>query len=403
MSTPLSQSELLQYAIANDMIDLDTIQKQVEMNERRKYLKEHPFSIWEDKKGTWHTYLPDEEKGRVPRKRNTRKEIENVIVDYWKEQEQNPTVKEVFHDWLNDKVEFNEISKATYDRYVVDFNKYFTKLEKRKIRTIEEDELEYFVKSSIAEYNMTSKCFSNFRTLIYGIFKRAKKKKFVSFSITEVMKDMEISNKSFKKVVKRAEDQVYSSSEKSSMETYLEENPDITNLGLLLMFKTGLRVGELSTIKTGEIENYTIPINRTETRYKDENGKVHYEVKEFPKSEAGLRLAIVPTQYKWIIDKILELNPNGEYLFMKKGKRIKTYSFRKRLRYICEEKININPKSPHKVRKTYGTILMDGNVRESTLLETMGHADILVTKNHYYFDRTGIEDKRKELEKVAEL
>lgn len=385
------------------MLDLDTIQKQIEMNKRKKYLEAHPFAIWKGNDNKWHTYLPDEDKGRIPRKRNTKKEIEDVIVEYWIEQERNPTIGEVFYDWLNDKLEFQEIGKSTYDRYITDFEKYFVSIKKRRIRTIEEEELERFVKGCIAEYNMTSKCFSNFRTLIYGVFKRAKKRKLVNFSITEVMKDMEVSRKSFKKVIKKAEEQVYDSQEKPLMETYLIENEDIINLGLLLMFKTGLRIGELSTIKTDEIKDYIIPVNRTETRYKDENGNARYEVKEFPKSEAGLRFAIIPSQYKWIIDRILELNSGSEYLFSKDGKRIKTYSFRRRLRYICEEKIHIVPKSPHKIRKTYGTILLDGKVKESTLLETMGHADISVTKNHYYFDRTGIEEKRTELDKIKEL
>ena len=60
-------------------------------------------------------------------------------------------------------------------------------------------------------------------------------------------------------------------------------------------------------------------------------------------------------------------------------------------------------KSPHNIRKTYGTILLDGHVRESTILETMGHTDISMTKGHYYFDRTNIEEKRAELGSVEGL
>lgn len=60
-------------------------------------------------------------------------------------------------------------------------------------------------------------------------------------------------------------------------------------------------------------------------------------------------------------------------------------------------------KPPHKIRKTYGTILLDGQVRVSTILEAMGHANIGCAKGHYYFDRRGMEDKRKELSKVSEL
>lgn len=399
----MTDNEILKYAIENGIIDCDTIQKNIEMNKRKKYLEEHPYKIWKGKDGKHYTYLPNVEKGRVLKKRNTRKEIENIIVDYYTQLEENPTVEAVYREWVDDKLRYEEIGRATYDRYDADFEKYFGNIRNRKMRNIEEHELEDFVKSAICDYEMTSKCFSNFRTLIYGIFKRAKRKRLISYSITETIKDMEISQKSFRKVIKNPTDQIYTSKEKSLMETYLEEHMDIINLGLLLMFKTGLRVGELSTIKRCEVENYTVPINRTETRYKDEEGNTRYEVKDFPKTEAGMRRAIIPVKYEWIIDKILELNPDDEYLFSKNGNRIKTYSFRRRIRYICESKICINPKSPHKVRKTYATILIDGKVKESTLLEAMGHTDIEVAQNHYYYDRTGVEDKRVELGNIAEL
>lgn len=116
-----------------------------------------------------------------------------------------------------------------------------------------------------------------------------------------------------------------------------------------------------------------------------------------------MRFAILPEKYKWILDKILDENPKGYYLFEKNGHRVKTYSFRRRLRYICESKIHIQSKFPHKVRKTYGTLLLDGKVRESTVLDTMGHTDISCTRGHHYYDRSDIEDKRKELGLVQGL
>ena len=45
--------------------------------------------------------------------------------------------------------------------------------------------------STLHDKNMTAKGFSNFRILIFGIFKYAKKMKYVSFSITEVVNDIE--------------------------------------------------------------------------------------------------------------------------------------------------------------------------------------------------------------------
>lgn len=399
----LTDKEMLNYAVENGIIDLALMHEKIQMHEREELLKKHPYKIYEGKDKKWYSYLPDEKAGRKKIKAVTQKTIEDKIVDYWKQQEENPTIEDVFNAWVEGKLTFGEISRPTYDRYKIDFNKYFKNIHDKRIKSIDEDFLDDFVRKSIHDFSMTSKAFSNFRTLIYGIFKYAKKKKYISYSITYVIGDIEISPKAFKRVVKKAEDQVYMPEEKNMMEEYLIENGDIVNLGLLFMFKTGVRVGELATLKREDVDNYTVAINATETRYKDDNEKVHYDVKDFPKSEAGLRFAILPKQYEWILDKILELNPNGYYLFERKGRRVKTYSFRRRLRYICEDKIHMKAKSPHKVRKTYGTLLLDGNVRESTVLDTMGHTDIACTKGHYYYDRSNIEDKRKELGMVQGL
>lgn len=67
-------------------------------------------------------------------------------------------MREIFFCWISEKLSRNEISRAAYDRYCIDFD-------------------------------MTAKCFSNFRTLVYGIFKYAKRKKYVSFSITYTIQD----------------------------------------------------------------------------------------------------------------------------------------------------------------------------------------------------------------------
>lgn len=404
LNISMFDAELLKFAIENGMLDTALVQEKIEMQRRRDNLEKHPYKIWQGKDGKWYSYLPDEKCGRKKVKRISKESLEDSIVEFWREKEENPTVREIFTEWIEDKLRYEEIARGTYDRYLEYFDKYFVPIQDKHIKSINEELLEDFVKATICEFDMTAKCFSNFRTLVYGIFKRAKKRKFVQFSITETMKDMEISKRSFKKVVHKAEEQIYFADEKRAVETYLESNKDIINLGLLLMFKTGLRVGELAALKHRDVQNYTVFISRTETSYKGADGKRKYEVKEFPKTEAGVRYAVLPEKYKWIMDEILKLNPAGEFLLEKKnGNRVRTYEFRRRLKTVCENKVNIKSKSPHKIRKTYGTILLDSNVRESTIVDAMGHTDIGMTKGHYYYDRTSIEDKRKELEMVADL
>ena len=43
----LSEQEILKFAVDNGIIQIDTIQKQIEMNERIKYLEMHESKIWQ--------------------------------------------------------------------------------------------------------------------------------------------------------------------------------------------------------------------------------------------------------------------------------------------------------------------------------------------------------------------
>ena len=393
---------ILEQAIADGMIDYDAIRMQVKMKENNTYLSMHPYAIWNGEDGKWYTYLPDDEKGRIFRKRKTKKEIEKVIIEYWKEKEQNPTIKELFTEWLEEKVSRGEITKSTKDRYESQFAQCFSAIENRHIKSFSEYEIEVFVLNSICKNNLTRKGYSNLRTLLYGIFRMAKKKHMVDYSITEIVKDFEISDKLFRKEIKADDEEVFMIDEVPKVTEYLLDNQDILNLGILLLFKTGLRIGELVALMPCDISGNIIHVNRTEVRYKDENGIWHYEVRDYPKTEAGIRDVIIPSNYLWLIKKIRMLNPFGEYIFMDDGVRIRTYIFRSRLYTVCR-RTKVVVKSPHKVRKTYGSILLDDGVAESLVISQMGHTDIRTTKNHYYRNRRNAEQSARELDKVCEL
>lgn len=173
----------------------------------------------------------------------------------------------------------------------------------------------------------------------------------MQFGITELISNMEISRKIFKNVQKPDAMEVFDEEEFEKVEQYLVQNLDLVNLGLLLAFFTGIRVGELAALKWSDFDGCSIKIQRTETRYKNEHGVYVYGIRESPKTEAGIREVIIPPKCTWIMQKIRMKNPFGEYMFEKEETRIKTYSFRKRLYGICD-KIGIGRKSPHKIRKT---------------------------------------------------
>ena len=384
--------ELLKYAIESGMLDLSYVQEKIEMNKRKELLEKHPYKIWEGKNGKWYTYIPDEEKGRVQKERKSKSAIENFIVEFWKEKLDNPTIEQVFEEWILKKIEHGEISKSTRDRYKRQYEESFSEFGKNKIKEVDECDIEDFLLETLHKKKMTSKGFSNLRTLVFGIFKYAKKKKYIKFSITEVVGDIEISKKNFRKNIKSDEETVFMDDELPKVMEYLEENLDILNIGLLVLFKSGLRIGELAALKCEDVSGNVIHVGRTEICYKEENN-TYFVVRDFPKTEAGMRTVVIPQKYEKYLERAKEIS-SGEYLFEISGQRIKTYQFRQRLKTVCKN-ANVVRKSPHKIRKTYASILIDSGVSESVIISQMGHTDIKTTKGFYYRNRKNQEEKQE--------
>lgn len=366
-------------------VNLSCVQAEIEMHSKQELLKHHPYKVWEGRDGKWYTYLPDDHKGRIQKKRITKEKLEEDIINFWIAKKENPTVREVFTEWLLKKTERREIERSTLDRYKREFDEHFKTIEQKHICDITESDIKDFMISNLHTYHMTSKAYGNFRTLVFGIFKYAKEKELIAYSITTIVGDMEISRKRFRKKVRKDEEQVYMEDEFPRIKAYLEEHPDMVNMGLLVMFATGMRIGELAGLKCEDISHTDIYVHRTEISYKDESGNMIYEVRDTPKTEAGNRHICCPETYVEYVLKAKEIC-GGEYLFSINGERLKSYQFRNRLRTI-NKKLGIVNKSPHKIRKTYATMLLDAGAEESLVKAQMGHSDIKTTKQYYYVNR----------------
>lgn len=392
----------MQYAVDNGMLNLAYVQERIEMTKRDELLKKHPYKIWEGTDGKWHTYLPDGKKGRIPRKRNTLEEIQQVVIDYWKQQEENPTIQEVFNEWNDRRLSLKKIKPATHMRNKQIFNRFYKKMGKKRIKSLEVDELEDFLEEQIAQFDLTAKAFSNLKSITKGFLKRAKKRKLTNIEVSSFFTELDVSDRDFKKVIKMDYEEVFSEDELPILMSYLKENLDIHNACILLLCVTGIRIGEAVALKKSAFEANTFKIVATETRYSIEKGKYTYQVDDFPKTNAGVRTVIIPNDYVWLIKEINRMNPFGEFMFMKNGERIRAMSVRMRLKRICK-RLNIYPKSPHKIRKTYCSILLDNNVDQKLIIQQVGHTDISCTEDHYHRNRKSIEQKAQILNSIPDF
>lgn len=400
-----NEKEILDFMFRNGMISVGATLEQLEYEmERKKILAQHPYKITKAN-NYFATYFPSINGKRQYRRRRTKKELEDLIVEYYKEKMQEIYLKDVFYEWINKKLEYNEIQKASYDRYLNDYKRFFeTKpnvLTTKRFKNISEENIEAFIKISIRDFNLSRKSYAGLRTLLYGIFRYGKKKKYTTISISQFMNDLDLPRNMFRKKVIEREKEIFMEDEMPVIIKYLKEHSDIYNLGILLVFETGMRVGELAALSPEDIGDRVIKIRRTEVKYRDENGNWLVTVQDHPKTSAGCRDLIISSSTSRTIQAVLKLNPNGSYLFEHNGKRIRGNTFNKRLSSICK-KLGIPHRTMHKIRKTYGTILLDSEeqLSDAFIATQMGHTDISCTRRYYYFSNKTKEKSKEQIEKV---
>jgi len=373
------------------------------MTKRKELLSNHPYKIWEGTNGKWYTYLPDEDKGRVLKKRSSKKDIEDIIIIYWDEAINSPTIKDIFYEWNDYRLELNKISKSSHTRLEQVFKRHYSTFGKKHIKDVTENEFIEFLERQIPEHSLSAKAFGSLKTITKGILKRAKRKKLISYTPEDVLFQLEISNNEFQKNIKEDYEEVFDEEETSIAIKYLKDNLDIRNSAVLLMFITGARIGEIVALKSEDVnvEKNTIKIRRIETRYK-ENNKTIYTVKMFSKTQAGNREIVVPSNYQWFLRNLKVYSENKEWVFMEKDKRLTTLLIRKRVYKMCKD-TNIYKKSPHKIRATYDTILLDAHLDKRFIKDQMGHSDITTSEKYYHRNRKSIEKKSEIINSIPEF
>lgn len=155
-------------------------------------------------------------------------------------------------------------------------------------------------------------------------------------------------------------------------------------------------------MRASDLNGRVIRIRRSEVKHRistESGSKWLFEVQEHAKTDAGARDLIIPSGAAETFHRITELNPDGEYLFEENGKRFNANSFNKRLTSVCR-KAGIPKRSMHKIRKTYGTTLIDSGVDEKFIQEQMGHRDITTTKKFYYFSNKSQKNKELQIERA---
>lgn len=311
------------------------------------------------------------------------------------------TIRQTFEEWNDWKLENHRIEKSSHLRNQQCFNRHYDSFGNRELSRIRSNDFTLFLEDQIPRFDLTSKAFSNLKSITKGFLKRAKRRGIIDWNVEYMLSEIEVSDKDFKKVVKEDYKEVFNEEETAIMLEYLVNNQEPKNLAILLMFVTGMRIGEVVALKKTDVEENYICVNKTETRWK-EDGRFVYSVKNFPKTLAGVRKVVLPRKYSWLTETVKAIDPGSEWVFSYGGERIKRCMVEKRLETLCEW-LGVYPKSPHKIRKTYISMLLDSNVDARFIMDQVGHADISVSERNYHRNRKTIEKKLSILDTIGEL
>lgn len=417
----LTDNDILKFAIENGMIDLSSIQNDIEMKKRNQYLEKHTYRIWQGNNGKWYTYLPDEDKGRKLIKRTSEKDIQDVIVKFYEEtddvamkekESQKMTLKNLYEDWIKYK-SLKTISSAYIRRINTDWRTFYEndEISDIPIRKLTRVMLDEWSHKLIKQHDMTKTKYYNMSIIIRQALDYAKDCGYIDYNY---FNDVVVDPKMFrgkKKVSNQKE--VFLTDEEPIMKEYCkkkhENNPrNTTPLAILLMFELGCRVGELVALSKSDIKgNYIHICNQEIAEYNLESGNYEYmgtKVVPYTKSDCGDRTVYLSSEARRLISKIIEINNQygfmeDDFLVLNHNGRTKGVTINKRLGEYCKD-AGISHKSTHKIRKTYISKMIDGNINIKTVMQQAGHSSAKTTYSNYCFDRnteSAIESKMESI------
>ena len=99
---------------------------------------------------------------------------------------------------------------------------------------------------------------------------------------------------------------------------------------------------------------------------------------------------------KEIIDLLKKIDFGCEYLISDNGKRLTAKQINYHLQKICKE-IGIEPRSTHKLRRSYASMLLGAGVDTAVVTNQLGHTEIATTEKYYHYD---IEDDAEKIQQI---
>ena len=193
----------------------------------------------------------------------------------------------------------------------------------------------------------------------------------------------------------------YSLQEQRKLEAYIQNSGKGNYFGIIICLYTGLRLGELLSLKWSDIdfEHSMLTINRTYSVVKNELGE-YKPLFSSPKTFSSHRTIPLPS---FILRKLklLKKTSRSEYVLTTCHNTIINPRAYQRTFEKLTIKANITKKNFHSLRHTFATRAIENGMDVKTLSEILGHKNPMTTLTRYAHSL--FETKKKMINSLAKI
>ena len=400
------ENDILNFLHENDIVDISYMRDLMNMKYREQILNDHPARVWQASDGYWKTYLMDENNQRKLVKRKVKKELEDVIVSYYKKKK-DFTFSVYFEEWKEKQKKYG-VSNNTLLKYNSDYKRFFkdSDFEKMDIRKIDEEDITAFMIQVIKRLNLKEKAGNSLWGYISGTFKHARIKRIISENPCDYVEKknfMRFYNRNRKSIEQRTVCNNDLDALLQELHRSQTEKPQyIPSYAVELAIYTGMRVGELAALKWGNIKydkDYILidsseKFDRIEKEWNIESTKTGKE-RQFPLSDEITNLLNRVKKVE------LKEGYIGEYVFMNENGRVNARSISHCVRYRCK-KAGINEKSIHALRRTFNSRMRLAGVSPVIAASLLGHSE-QINESNYTYDISGMEYKKQIISEINRI
>ena len=284
-------------------------------------------------------------------------------------------MQEVIEDYLNFILLEKRLSTNTYDSYAFDLECFKNYFKDKSINIINEQDIVDYLEYLKKQKKLTARSIERHLTTLRGLFKYLVKMEIIKYDITKNIDNL--------KIGKHLPSTLTVDEVEKLMDIKLDNPFNYRTKAMLeMMYGSGLRVSELVNLTLNDIDLYSDTILIHGKGSKERIVPLGDYAKEYLSKYLNVRSELIKRK-----------NGNPDKLFLNNhGKPITRNGFNFLLNNLLKEKGIDKKVTPHTLRHSFATHMLDNGADLRTIQELLGHSDIVTTRIYTHVSKKQIQN-----------